>query len=504
MKKIMLSLLLCMDLALASAQFGTITYNIPAAGQTVTLSPFLLSNTFIALQTDGAVNLGGNTYTLTYSSLPSNGFTWRVKMDFRNLTQSSSGANITIFGVKPLQAHPDVDTFDITYAVIPDSVGTKYLYYIYNGLTDMGVFNANTAFNGVVTFNDRTDFNDTAVFYSKTYLKPVSAISTGNSVVASDTTGKLTYGCTPWCITGNSGLSTTLNFLGNTDTTALRFRVNNASSGIIDYTLLNTALGYQSLLANTTGYGGVALGYWALKANTTGLGNVGVGVSALVANTTGAQNTAVGENAVQANTSGQKNTGIGDNTLPATTTGSFNTGIGSAALTTLTTGSYNTALGRNADVATASTQYAIALGANATASSNQLAIKGVRTISLPSATSAVNYILTDTSGTGDFIPKVNYMIGATTFTPVTGDSISITTSQNDLNPAGTIAVLTVILPASPYSGQILEFSATQVITSLLWSIRLSGGTTTGLPSTLAQYGTAKIKWNSTLSRWLNY
>jgi hypothetical protein len=110
----------------------------------------------------------------------------------------------------------------------------------------------------------------------------------------------------------------------------------------------------------------------------------------------------------------------------------------------------------------------------------------------------------DTSGTGDFVSRKLPNYAATTFTPVTGDSITITTSQNDLNPAGTIAVLTVLLPASPYSGQILEFSTTQVITSLLWSVRLSGGTTAGLPSALTQYGTAKIKWNSTLSKWLNY
>ena len=151
----MFSLLLLMDLAFASAQYGTILYNIPAAGQTVTLSPFLLNNTFITLGTNGATNLGANSYTMTYSGLPSAGSTWEVKMDFRRLTISTNGSNVTIFGVKPLQAHPTVDTFDITFIVIPDSVGTKYLYYRYNGLSDWGVV------NGTMTFNGRVNFNDT-------------------------------------------------------------------------------------------------------------------------------------------------------------------------------------------------------------------------------------------------------------------------------------------------------------------------------------------------------
>ena len=481
MKKIMLSLLLCADLMIAMAQYGTILYNIPAAGQTVTLSPFLLNSTFITLGTNGATNLGANSYTMTYSGLPSAGSTWEVKMDFRRLTISTNGSNVTIFGVKPLQAHPTVDTFDITFIVIPDSVGTKYLYYRYNGISDWGVV------NGTMTFNGRVNFNDTVALYGlKTYLKPVTSITANQTVIVTDTSGKLGFGCAPWCLLGNSALSPSANFLGTTDTGSLRFRVNNVASGIISYNGSNTAFGYSSLIANTTGASNVALGKDALVSNTTGNNNSAFGTSSLFDLTTGYNNTAIGAGSL------------------ANATGNDNTAVGVNASGTLISGSNNTLIGSNADVASATTESGIAIGVNSVAYDNQLAIAGIRSISIPQMTSALNYLLTDTSGSGDFVPRVNPMLGQTTFTPVTSDSLTITTSQNDINPAGTLAVLTIILPASPVSGFVYEFSTTQVLTSLLWSVRLSGGTTTGLPSTLAQYGTVKIKWNSVLSRWLNY
>lgn len=457
----MLSLLLCADLMIAMAQYGTILYNIPAAGQTVTLSPFLLNNTFITLGTNGATSLGANSYTMTYSGLPSAGSTWEVKMDFRRLTISTNGSNVTIFGVKPLQAHPTVDTFDITFIVIPDSVGTKYLYYRYNGLNDWGVVNGTTNFNG------RVNFNDTVALYGlKTYLKPVSAITTGQTVIVTDTAGKLGFGCEPWCVTGNSGLTAGTNFLGTTDNVDLVFKRNSVWSGRIATN--STSLGLNSLPTNT------------------GTGNTAFGASTLFDLTTGYNNTAIGSSSL-ANVTGNDNTALGVNSAG-----------------TLISGNGNTIIGSNADVANATTESGIAIGINAVAYDNQLAIAGIRSISIPQMTSALNYILTDTSGSGDFVPRVNPMLGQTTFTPLTGDSLTITTSQNDINPAGTLAVLTIILPASPVSGFVYEFSTTQVLTSLLWSVRLSGGTTTGLPSALAQYGTVKIKWNSSLSRWLNY
>ena len=55
-----------------------------------------------------------------------------------------------------------------------------------------------------------------------------------------------------------------------------------------------TAVGYQALQANTTGFDNSAVGYAALYSNTTGYGNSGLGPYVLYANTTGYENSALG------------------------------------------------------------------------------------------------------------------------------------------------------------------------------------------------------------------
>lgn len=506
MRTIIILLALLLDFAAVSAQYNTITYNIPTGGQTVTVSPpVLLTGAYVVVGTRGPINLGSNTYTLTYSALPANGTSWTVKCDFRRLTQSASGANVTIFGVKPLQAHPTVDTFNISFSVLPDSVGTKYLYYIYNGLNDGGVINGAATFNGATRINGTLTVADSALFFGDTYLKPTSAIETGVTVVAADTGGRLTYGCAPWCITGNTGLLST-NYLGTTDTVPLRFRTNGAASGIVDYNLQNVALGYQSLLGNTTGYSNVAIGYQSMTSNSTGIFNTAVGVNSLQSTSSGSSNVANGISALSATTTGSENVGVGASAGASITTGVNNVAVGSGSLGALTTGSNNTAIGHSATVATAATSRGIAIGQGAVASSNQLTFGGVRTISIPNATTAIRYILTDTSGTGDFVPQPNPINAQTTYTPLTGDSITPTTASNLINPAGTIANFTIRLPASPYSGQLLEFSSTQIITNLLWSVALNQSVTAAatLPAAMAAGGTVKIMYNSATTTWYNW
>jgi hypothetical protein len=109
----------------------------------------------------------------------------------------------------------------------------------------------------------------------------------------------------------------------------------------------NTAVGVNALASNL-GDINTALGYATLLNNTTGSENTAVGVTALWANTTGNQNTGIGVNALNSNTTGAGNTAVGDASLISNTTGSFNTAIGLAALNGNTTGIYNTANGVNA------------------------------------------------------------------------------------------------------------------------------------------------------------
>ena len=54
----------------------------------------------------------------------------------------------------------------------------------------------------------------------------------------------------------------------------------------------NTALGYQALNANTSGFLNTAVGYQALYNNTTGIINIAIGQKALYNNTTGSENIA--------------------------------------------------------------------------------------------------------------------------------------------------------------------------------------------------------------------
>jgi len=493
MRMILMAILFFADFALFAVPNYPPTYYIPAGGQTINnLTYYQVAGQTFYVTTSGAVNLGSNTYTLTYASLPNANTTWNVIFDATDLTLATK-TNVNLFGETPLATYSGIKKFYINFSIVWDAATpTKKVTY-FSSLDDLKNFASS------VNFNARANFNDTVKFYGKTYVAPTSAISVGNSAIAIDTSGQLGWGCTPWCVTGNSGL-TNANFLGNTDTVGLNFRVNNQPSGRIDYVLGNTFLGY------TSG-----------KLNSSGVGNTAFGSQSLYHNTSGTDVTAIGLFALYENTTGQENTALGYDALAQETTGSHNTGVGSTSLFTLTTGSNNTGLGDGADVISASTHdaisigynavsstSAIAIGTSASASSNQLAIAGIRSISIPDMTSAVNYVLTDTSGTGDFVPRSNPIFAETNFTPLTGDSIQITTSQNVINPAGTLAVLTVILPADPYSGQIVELTTTQVLTSVLWSVRVSGGTSAGLPSTLAQYGTAKVKWNATLSMWLNW
>lgn len=94
----------------------------------------------------------------------------------------------------------------------------------------------------------------------------------------------------------------------------------------------NTAVGYQTLTANTTGYENTAVGYQALQSVTTAYDCVAVGHIALQANTTGEYNTAVGRRALFSNTIGTRNTAVGTQALQYNVVGNRNTAIGRQAM----------------------------------------------------------------------------------------------------------------------------------------------------------------------------
>ena len=224
--------------------------------------------------------------------------------------------------------------------------------------------------NGSVVFSNSTNansvtFNSGATTTSYTLTLPV-AQGAASTVLVNNGSGVLTWNTLAalsgsWSSTGNSGTSSSTNFLGTTDNQALSFRVNNQLSGKIETsTTANTAFGYQSgqnntgtantsfgsqtLQANTSGANNTAFGSSSLKANLTGSGNTGVGASALLA-TTGSSNTAVGGFAMQSNVGGSNNAALGNSALSNNTSGTGNTAVGSAALQNNVSGINNTAIG---------------------------------------------------------------------------------------------------------------------------------------------------------------
>ncbi len=133
----------------------------------------------------------------------------------------------------------------------------------------------------------------------------------------------------------------------------------------------NSALGYQALYSNITGYNNNALGYQALYSNTTGYRNNALGSWALYSNTGGDYNNALGDQALYYNTEGDYNNALGFAALYLNTTGGNNNALGYGALAGNTTGNYNNALGDQAgryiadgSTANATSDYSIYLGAN--------------------------------------------------------------------------------------------------------------------------------------------
>ena len=78
--------------------------------------------------------------------------------------------------------------------------------------------------------------------------------------------------------------------------------------------------------------------------------------------------------------------------------------------------------------------------------------------------------------------------------PLTGDTVTVapSTTQLIIEPAGTLAALTITLPANPLKGQPLNIASTQVVTALT----MSGGTILGGLTTIAANGFAQYCFNS--------
>jgi len=103
----------------------------------------------------------------------------------------------------------------------------------------------------------------------------------------------------------------------------------------------NTGFGFNSLKSMIIGNKHTAIGYRALMVNTR-YSNTAIGNDSLKANTTGSRNTAVGQGSLNISTSSSYNTAIGESALAYITTGENNTAVGSIAGSIAVGGGANT------------------------------------------------------------------------------------------------------------------------------------------------------------------
>ncbi len=198
-----------------------------------------------------------------------------------------------------------------------------------------------------------------------------------------------------WSLTGNSGTSTTKDFLGTTDAKGVIFRTDdtermrivaggnigigtkapaykldvvgdiNQSNGSIIRVGGARVIKYDSIYYNlwiggggfsddvsVNGYGNynTANGSLSLYSNTTGYESTANGSYSLYANTTGYENTAYGDFSLMRNTTGNNNTAAGEYALFTTTASNNNTAIGFQAGFVYNNGYNNVFLGANTDV----------------------------------------------------------------------------------------------------------------------------------------------------------
>ncbi|NQU33396.1 MAG: hypothetical protein HQ521_09195, partial [Bacteroidetes bacterium] len=120
-----------------------------------------------------------------------------------------------------------------------------------------------------------------------------------------------------------------------------------SGSGIVDdgTNNANTALGTESLNANTTGATNTAIGRSSLTSNISGNGNTSLGSYAMYNNTVGASNIALGSSSLYSLQSSGWNVSIGNSAMYYCKTGENNVAIGTLSDYYNQTGSQNTIIG---------------------------------------------------------------------------------------------------------------------------------------------------------------
>ncbi|WP_290848230.1 tail fiber domain-containing protein [Flavobacterium sp.] len=213
-----------------------------------------------------------------------------------------------------------------SYNRIQANIGTDVQYGVYSDVSKLNSFSG--------YFLGRFSIGTNA---TNNYILPASR-GTANQIMQTDAAGNVNWvspnGLGGWALTGNSGTSPTVNFIGTTDNQPLHFRVFNVTAGRVENAGSNTALGYNSL-------GQMA----AATTSNTAFGNSALRGSTTLANNTGTSNNALGYQSLFNVASGSSNSAFGIATLYGNATGSSNIAIGNYALFRTTAGSGGVAIG---------------------------------------------------------------------------------------------------------------------------------------------------------------
>lgn len=95
-------------------------------------------------------------------------------------------------------------------------------------------------------------------------------------------------------------------------------------------------------------------------------------------------------------------------------------------------------------------------------------------------------------------PSAYFPFTSVVFTPLTSTAISVArNSYNTINPAGTIAALSIVLPSSPVQNDYVEFNSTQTVSTVVFF----GGTVVNPPLSFAPGSYRKIVYNFSDNKW---
>lgn len=102
-----------------------------------------------------------------------------------------------------------------------------------------------------------------------------------------------------------------------------------------------------------------------------------------------------------------------------------------------------------------------------------------------------------------------YELATQRFVPTTGQTVTVENSSAPLinflvDPAGTLASLTVVMPNSPYDGQQVSMCTKRALTSLTLNPGVAGGSFNIQPTSAIANAGVTFTWFEVIKQWVRY